>query len=150
MPVELMIEWNDWAEYRDRNNLKVEEVIMLENAQTVIVVNSPTGDLPMPDTYKQSKLSPMLKTLYDNAINNQGEVQRRELSSGLRIDFIYGKDGAYRIQLSRTGVFPSETEWNTVINHFPENSPMLTIPPQPVDRIKYQGRCFLRSAWEVK
>ncbi|MBN1535169.1 MAG: hypothetical protein JW908_00450 [Anaerolineales bacterium] len=149
MPQELMIAWSDWAAYRDKHHLEVEEVIMLEHAQTLIKVRSPNGELPMPENQKQSKLSAMLKTVYENALANPGEPQRRELSSGLRIDFIYGIDSAYRIQLSRQGVFPSETEWTTVINHFPPETPMITNPPAPVDRFNYQKRCYLRSFWEV-
>ncbi len=150
MPAEFMIEWSDWAAYRDKHQLVVKEVIPVENAQTIIVVESPVGDLPMPDNFKQSKLANMLLSVLENAEAKPGDPQRRELSSGLRIDFICGFDNTYRIQLSRKGVFPSEHEWVTVINHFPPNSVMIIQPPAPVGRFHYQGRCYLRSFWEIK
>lgn len=69
---------------------------------------------------KSSKLSWRLAQLFSWAQAHQGKKQRIDnLGSGLAVEAMYGLDGELRFQISRLGVYPSEQEWKTIIQHLP-------------------------------
>lgn len=90
----------------------------------------------------RSKLAQALDELHASAVQNLGNPQRLELPGGLRIDAIVGIDGNTRILLARQGVYPSDTEFTTVLSHWPYDPPEV-IP----EKFEHKSWCCMRAAW---
>jgi len=90
-----------------------------------------------------SKLAQRLAEMHRQALANPGQRQTFTLPGGLRIDLVAGLDGYIRILIARQGVYPSESEWQTVLAHFPYR------PPTGVaaERIQHQGWFAMRAGW---
>lgn len=116
--------WNDWPRVRARYGLRVVEVIQGEGAETTLVVVSMYAGLlaesrePVIEP-KPTFLGKRLAELYEKTRRFPGEPQRIHLKGGLRIDAIIGKDGMFRLQISREKVYPSDTEWKTILANLP-------------------------------
>lgn len=91
----------------------------------------------------RSKLSDVLTELHASAVRNLGKPQRMELPGGLRVDCIVGIDGNTRILLAREGVYPSDTEFTTILAHWPYDPPDVA----PPERFEHKAWCCLRAAW---
>lgn len=70
--------------------------------------------------------------------------QRRTLFRGLEIQIEQEADGQIFLALIRTGVYPSDHEWKTVLDHWPE--PLPTPRPEPMRR-KEGLRYILFARW---
>ena len=88
----------------------------------------------------KGKLATALRDLNDAAEAKHGYAQRMMLARGLRIDVLVNSGSTY-LQISRTGEWPSDAEWRTVLRDFPYTPPVIT----PI-RL-YDGRKFLMANW---
>jgi len=86
---------------------------------------------------ESSKLAGLLKRQLNAAKLNPGQPQRRSLPNGLRIDLLFDPPDTLRLQISRIGVLPSMTEWQTVMSH-------LGVEPDV-----RPGRCFIIGKLEL-
>lgn len=87
-----------------------------------------------------SGLRGTLTGLLQQAIDSPGRPARQVLFRGLRVD-VKIERGQTHLQISRNGQYPSETEWQTVLNYWPY--PVMA----QVSRLEFSGRCFLRASW---
>ena len=74
---------------------------------------------------KPSKLSQTIQRLLTEAQLNPGKNCTRTLAHGLHLH-IRSVGASYKVSLSRSEAAPSETELNTVIKYWPEQTP----PPE--------------------
>jgi len=143
--------WDAWPGLRERLGLRVREVIMGENAETTIVVDvpeevktaTPEVQQPVPEIQpKDSKLSHRLAELFAWCQQHPGKPKRIELPGGMRVDAILGLDAVMRMQISREGMWPSDTEWETTIRHLP-----FEVETGEPERFEYKGAFYLRTEW---
>lgn len=90
----------------------------------------------------RGKLAEILAELMTLAEQTPGTPARRDLAGGLRVDILL-KKGETRLQLSRPGISPSMTEWNTIMKNLP-----ITMYVSPKET-KHDGRCYLVGAWKI-
>lgn len=94
---------------------------------------------------KKPKLTYLLESMLIAANAHIGQVQRKNLASGLNIELIVGLDGMLRIQLYRDkGKYPSDTEWKTTMKYLP-----IQLEERNPERFTANGRGYLRAAWEM-
>jgi hypothetical protein len=78
--------------------------------------------------------------LLQRAADAPGRPVRQVLPRRLRVD-VKIEYGTTRLQISRTGQYPSDDEWLTVLKYW----------PYPVNaqasRLEFGGRCYLRASW---
>lgn len=89
----------------------------------------------------KGKLAAALRDLNDAAEAKHGYAQRATLARGLRIDVLVNSGNTY-LQISRTGEWPSDAEWRTVLRDFAYTPPVIT----PI-RKSHDGRKFLSAQW---
>ncbi len=97
-------------------------------------------DLKVRSSFLSKRLAELLTEIFDN----RGSPKRIVLERGLRIDGILGIDGQLRIQISRLKVFPSDQEWDTVLENMP-----IDLPPVVVERFEHKGFYYLRGSWKT-
>ena len=120
-----------------RMGMVVLEVIQGAGAETVMIVEMPEGMMAK----RQSKLSVMLNEKLKSV--GPGAVARLTLGGGMNIDMVFW-DGMFRLQVSRDGKSPSDTEWKTTLKNL-----AYALEGEPDERFEVKGRCYLRSAWPV-
>lgn len=86
-------------------------------------------------------LKRIISDLVRAAETHQGEPQRATLKGGLRVDVRIIRAGATQIQISRNGLAPSLSEFETVLKNFP-----YPIKAKP-QSMKSAGRYFVTAAW---
>ena len=103
-----------------------------------------TQDNKMTTKHKPSPiLQGVLKRLIESAMENQGEAVQHRCTNNLQIDLrIMG--GVAILLISRSSVYPSETEWRTVLRHMPFK---LDIPYSTLIRNK---RHWFRGRWVLQ
>jgi hypothetical protein len=82
------------------------------------------------------KLTDMLQAMMDETMRTGGRVKRK-LGNNLHVA-ITGEMNHYIVEISRDNVFPSASEWNTLIKHFPYFTKNQE-PVQFLDRDKRMG-----------
>ncbi len=87
-------------------------------------------------------LKKLLAELYKKAITQPGIPQRLPLKSGLRIDAMIDGLGNFRMQISRQKLYPSDTEWRTVLKNLP-----FEVKDANFGRFEHNGRCYLQGKW---
>lgn len=97
----------------------------------------------------RSKLAQALSELHSLAAQNISQPQRIELPGGLRIDVIVSADGNTRILLARQSVYPSDTEFSTVLAHWPYDPPGDILPEKFEHQAKSGHWYCLRAAWQT-
>lgn len=120
------------------------DAIFDRGAVDIELALTPSG-LPAAEPPRVAPLTQILAGLIGQARLHPGQAQRRELRSGMRVD-VLAAGGKLHLQISREGVYPSETEWSTTLAYLPEDPPLDTYPVQQ----EKDGRNYLRTSWEDK
>lgn len=138
--------WSDLARFKAQG-MRVLQVIQGEGAETTLVMDWGNKDSPMnrkrATQTKPNYLRRRLAEIYQKARENPGEAQRIKLGRGLRIDAIIDNEGAFRLQISRKSLYPSDTEWNTVLKNLPFEAMNANQP----ERFEHKGFCYIRAGW---
>jgi hypothetical protein len=99
----------------------------------------------MPKDKPKSKLGFVLDQLLKQAELHPGQVQTHALKSGLTVKVNCEIDGTTRLLLAREGVYPSDTEYATILAHWPYDPP-LDVEPEKCQNKNIFG---LRAKWET-
>lgn len=135
-----------WPALRKKLGLRIVGGGGMEQWPPVILVEQDgKEDQQMPEQKPKSKLAFVLEQLHRAAELHPGKIQEHILKSGLTIKLNCEIDGTTRLLLAREGVYPSDTEWATVMAHFPYD------PPLEVEPEKCEGKNMfgLRAKWET-
>jgi len=98
----------------------------------------------------KSKLGFVLEKLLEQAELHPGQVQEHKLKSGLTIAVNCEIDGTTRLLLARKGVYPSDTEFATVLAHWPYDISLDVVPEKYEYNSNHNTRWFcLRARWET-
>lgn len=123
--------------------------------QTKPVKNTGQEELSMPkdgiaeerQSQPKSKLAFVLDKLNSQALAHPGKIQTHELKSGLTVKVNCEIDGTTRLLLARDGVYPSDTEFTTVMANWPYDPPLEIVPEKTESQ---NGKIFgLRAKWET-
>jgi hypothetical protein len=100
----------------------------------------------MATRHRPSKnLQNILANLLNQAESNPGEPARRRLSNNLQVDIkVTKKDCKTHLQISRSGRYPGESEWRSILRHWP-----YPVSVQPKE-FNHGARCYLRAEWPTQ
>lgn len=94
-------------------------------------------------------LSSILSDLLRRALEHPGLPARQMLARGCRVDVLVLVDEAGEsatfLQLYRTDVYPSRSEWQTVLKHWPYARDLAT--PYTIFKGKDGGGRYLKGSW---
>lgn len=135
-----------WPDEKQRHNLVADSAFIDDQGRVVAAIRSLDGHpIRFEDEMPQSKLAKLLTRMLRTCAQHPGHVERKDLPSGLRIDLIVSPDGNTRILLARRGVYPSQVELKTVLDHLPF-APALRDPADP-EYFTHKSWYCLRLAW---
>jgi hypothetical protein len=139
----MFYQWSDLARLK-RTGLRVVQVIQGEGAETTLVVERENEGLPMnAKPTRPNYLRNRLAEMYQAAKEQPGQAQRIKLGRGLRVDAIIDSEGAFRLQISRKSLYPSDTEWETVLKNLPFEAKDASQP----EHFEHKGFCYIRAGW---
>ncbi|KKN37612.1 hypothetical protein LCGC14_0761820 [marine sediment metagenome] len=90
-----------------------------------------------------SKLQFILGNLLIQAESTPGVKSSTHLPNGLKVDVLVTTEKTH-LQISRVLVFPSDTEWHTILKNWPY--PMASVAPKHIES-ESSFRYYLKSAW---
>jgi len=144
--------FDDWATLRERLGLRIVGGGDPKDFPPVLLVELLGQEaIPMPETVKpKGKLDFVLAQLLDQAGLHPGQVQEHKLKSGLTVKMNCEIDGTTRLLLAREKVYPSDTEYATILAHWPYDISLDVVPEKFEYSNNYKSHWFcLRARWET-
>jgi len=144
--------FDDWATLRERFGLRIVGGGDLHDFPPVLLVELLGQEVvPMPETVKpKGKLDFVLAQLVEQAGLHPGQVQEHKLKSGLTVKINIEIDGTTRLLLAREKVYPSDTEYATILAHWPYDISLDVVPEKFEYSNNYKSHWFcLRARWET-
>ena len=139
----------DWPALRERLGLRI---VGGGDGWPPVMMVEQTGGIPMPETVvkPKGKLDFVLDQLVEQAGLNPGKVQEHKLKSGLTVKVNCEIDGTTRLLLAREKVYPSDTEYATILAHWPYDISLDVVPEKFEYSNNYKSHRFcLRAKWET-
>ena len=145
------ISFEDWPALKERFGLRIVGGGGLDKWPPELIIEQ-TGGVPMPEVVVKplSILGFVLAGLVHQAELHPGQVLEHALKSGLTVKVNCEIDGTTRLLLARKGVYPSDTEFATVLAHWPYDISLDVVPEKFEYNSNHNTRWFcLRARWET-
>ena len=123
--------FDDWATLRERLGLRIVGGGDPKDFPPVLLVELLGQEaIPMPETVvkPKGKLGFVLDQLVSQAELHPGQVQEHKLKSGLTVKINIEIDGTTRLLLAKEKVYPSDTEYATILAHWPYDVSLDVVP----------------------
>jgi hypothetical protein len=145
--------FDDWATLRERLGLRIVGGGDPKDFPPVLLVELLGQEaIPMPEVIEKSKskLNFVLTMLLHRAEMSPGQVMDTKLPSGLTVKVNCEIDGTTRLLLARENVYPSDTEYATILAHWPYDVSLDVVPEKFEYSNNYKSHWFcLRARWET-